>query len=316
MLRYTISFIAASLLGFPALADAPRVITDIPPVHSLVSMVMGNVGSPVLLLDRGADPHSFQLRPSQASEIAGADLVVWIGPELTPWLDRAITNLSADVMRLTLLSAEGTGKRTYGAAAGHDHEAEAHSDHATEGDVLDDHDHSGTDPHAWLDPENAKLWIGLIAAELARLDPENTAIYNENAKNAQAEVEAMNSAIAQQLAPTQGMPFVVFHDAYSYFTGHFGLNVAGTIAMGDAAAPGAAQLAELRTVIEEGKAICIFPEAAHDPKQVALMAEGTGIRIGAALEPEGSTMEPGPDLYDALMRGLAGTLTDCLLQEG
>jgi len=52
-------------LATPALADAPRVVTDIPPVHSLAAMVMDGVGTPELLLPPGASPHDFALRPSR-----------------------------------------------------------------------------------------------------------------------------------------------------------------------------------------------------------------------------------------------------------
>jgi zinc transport system substrate-binding protein len=334
-MRYTISFTLASLLGSAAVADVPAVVTDIPPVHSLVAQVMGDLGSPVLLLDRGADPHSFQLRPSQAAEVAGAGLVVWIGPEMTPWLDRAVDGLSAEVPRLTLLTSAETEVLAYGEAGEHDHDAEgeAHAhDAAAESEDHDhdaatgeeeahdhaageeEHHHSGSDPHAWLDPHNAEAWLGLIAAELGRIDPGNAAVYAGNAEAARARLEAMNADLEAQLAPLQGRPFVVFHDAYNYFTGHYGLTVAGTIALGDAASPGAARLAELRAGMEAGTALCIFPEAAHDPKQVGLMAEGTDVRIGGALEPEGSTLEPGPGLYEALMRGLGMTLAECLGQ--
>jgi zinc transport system substrate-binding protein len=304
MMRYTISFLAASLIGIPAFAEVPRVVTDIPPVHSLVAQVMGDLGQPVLLLDRGADPHSFQLRPSQATDVAEAGLIVWIGPEMTPWLDRAVDGLSADVPRLTLIEAVGTEILEYGAEAAHDHEEHA------------DEDHDGADPHAWLDPHNAEHWLGLIAVELSRIDPEHAAAYTANADTAKARIAALNGALEVQLAPLQGKPFVVFHDAYNYFTGHYGLTVAGSIALGDAASPGAASLAELRAGLQAGDALCIFPEAAHDPKQVAQMAEGVDVRIGGALEPEGSTLEPGPALYAALMQGLADTLTECLGQTG
>jgi zinc transport system substrate-binding protein len=318
-MRYTISFLAASLLGSAAMAEVPRVVTDISPVHSLVAQVMGDLGQPVLLLDRGADPHSFQLRPSQAAEVAEAGLVVWIGPEMTPWLDRAVDGLSADLPRLTLLHSDGTETLAYGAAHDHDHdheaEAEAEADVAEAGADDHAHDHEGKDPHAWLDPHNAENWLGLIAAELSRLDPENAAVYAANAKAAQARIDALDSDLAAQLAPLQGKPFVVFHDAYNYFTGHYGLTVAGTVALGDAASPGAARLTELRAGLAGGSAVCIFPEVAHDPKQVEQMAEGMDVRIGGALEPEGSTLEPGPGLYETLMRGLATTLKECLGQE-
>jgi zinc transport system substrate-binding protein len=318
MMRYTISFLAASLIGTSALAEVPRVVTDIPPVHSLVAQVMGDLGQPVLLLDRGADPHSFQLRPSQATDVAEAGLIVWIGPEMTPWLDRAVDGLSADLPRLTLIETEGTEILEYGAEGAHDHEEHAEEEHSAEEHEGEEahHDHDGADPHAWLDPHNAEHWLGLIAVELSRIDPEHAATYTANADTAKARIAALNGALEVQLAPLQGKPFVVFHDAYNYFTGHYGLTVAGTIALGDAASPGAASLAELRAGLQAGDALCIFPEAAHDPKQVAQMAEGVDVRIGGALEPEGSTLEPGPALYEALMQGLADTLTECLGQAG
>ena len=104
-MRYTISLATASVLAClvtPAAAEVPRVITDIPPVQALVAQVMADLGAPVLLLDKGADAHSFQLRPSQAAALAEADLVVWIGPEMTPWLDRAVGGLAPDVGQLRL----------------------------------------------------------------------------------------------------------------------------------------------------------------------------------------------------------------------
>ncbi|MDD8023196.1 MAG: zinc ABC transporter substrate-binding protein, partial [Paracoccaceae bacterium] len=54
------------LLSAPAMAAVPQVVTDIPAVQSLVAQVMGDLGTPAVLLDKGANAHSYQLRPSQA----------------------------------------------------------------------------------------------------------------------------------------------------------------------------------------------------------------------------------------------------------
>ena len=188
------------------------------------------------------------------------------------------------------------------AEVGHDHskEGEEHADeghdHAEEGH--DDHDHAhshdGTDPHVWLDPGNGRIWLGLIAAELSRLDPDNAAAYAANA------------------AAVQGKPLVTFHDAYGYFGDHYGLTFAGSIALGDASSPGAQRLNELRTTMESGDVLCIFPEAQHDPALVTQMAEGTGARIGGLLDPVGSTLEPGPGAYAELLKGMATTFADCV----
>jgi zinc transport system substrate-binding protein len=333
-MRYIITLAFAST---PALAEVPAVVTDIPPVHALVAQVMGDLGQPVLLLERGADEHDFQLRPSQAASVADADLVVWIGPELTPWLDSAMDTRPDGASALALLSAEGTLTRAYSdpghgddhAEEGHDHAKEDHAhaeeghDHAEEGhdhaaETKDhaeeghDHAHDGNDPHAWLDPGNGQTWLGLIAAELSRLDPDNAATYEANAAAAAQQIDAVDAEIAAILAPVQGKPVVTFHDAYGYFGDHYGLTLAGSIALGDASSPGAARLSELRATLEAGEVLCIFPEAQHDPALVTQMAEGTGARIGGVLDPVGSTLEPGPGAYNALLKGMATTFADCL----
>ena len=79
-MRYIITLLATAT---PALAEVPRVVTDIPPVHALVAQVMGDLGQPELLLAKGADEHDFQLKPSQAGAVADADLVFLATPVCT-----------------------------------------------------------------------------------------------------------------------------------------------------------------------------------------------------------------------------------------
>lgn len=301
-MRYIISLAFASALATSASAEVPVVVTDIQPVQSLVAMVMGDLGSPELLLPKGGDEHSYQMKPSQAAALADAGLVVWVGPELTPWLDRALDALGKTPAQLVLLDAPGTVTRQFPKGEDHDHEAAGEEEH---------HHHDGTDPHAWLDPTNASLWLGLIAESLSGIDPEHAATYAANAAAAQVQIAALDAELKARLAPVAGRQFIAFHDAYGYFVGHYGLTLAGTVALGDASAPGAARLAEIRDLAEHG-AVCIFPELQHDPKMVESIAQDTGVKQGAALDPTGSFMEPGPDLYPAMMNALADTLVACL----
>jgi zinc transport system substrate-binding protein len=307
-MRYIITVLLTST-ALPALAEVPKVVTDIPPVHALVAQVMGDLGTPDLLLGKGADEHDFQLRPSQAGAVADAGLVVWIGHELTPWLETALKNRAEGAAALALLDAPGTVTQQYGATSAHGHEEEHDEGHAD--DHADEHDHGDVDPHAWLDPANGKVWLGLIAAELSRLDPENTATYAANATAAAAGIDSLDGELAALLAPAKGKPLVTFHDAFGYFAGHYGLTIAGSIALGDASSPGAQRLVDLRATMAAGEVLCIFPETQHDPALVTQMAEGTGARIGRALDPVGSSLEPGPGAYAALLRGMAETIVDC-----
>jgi zinc transport system substrate-binding protein len=337
-MRYIITLLATAT---PALAEVPKVVTDIPPVHALVAQVMGDLGAPELLLAKGADEHDFQLRPSQAGAVAGADLVVWIGPELTPWLDGAMDSRAEGAAQLALLHANGTVRRAYGDAndaEGHEdehahadehaHEDEhahdkepakedAHGDEHAEADGHDhghDHGHGSEDPHAWLDPDNAQVWLGLIAAELTRLDPENAATYAANAAAAGERIVALDADLAALLVPARDKPIVTFHDAYGYFVGHYGLTVSGSIALGDASSPGAARLSELRDELEAGGVVCIFPEVQHDPALVEQLTDGTKVKIGGELDPVGSSLDAGPDAYAALLTGMARTIADCTSQ--
>jgi zinc transport system substrate-binding protein len=333
-MRYIITLLASATpaLATPALAEVPKVVTDIPPVHALVAQVMGDLGTPVLLLGKGADEHDFQLRPSQAGAVADSDLVVWIGPELTPWLEGAMESRAEGAASLALLDAEGTMRRAYGEAKaeGHSHEDEhgheeehaeidqAHEDehahkeeHAEEAGHDHGHDHGSEDPHAWLDPGNAQVWLGLIAGELGKLDPENAGVYAANATAAGEQIAGLDAELRALLAPVKDKPLVTFHDAYGYFAAHFGLTFVGSIALGDASSPGAARLAELRGELEAGGVVCLFPEVQHDPALVEQLAEGTEVRIGGALDPVGSSLEAGPGAYAALMRGIATTIADC-----
>ena len=308
-MRYIISPILTSLplmvLPFTAIAEVPQVITDIPAVQALVAQVMGDLGTPTLLLTKGADEHDFQLRPSQMQAISEADLTVWIGPELTPWLERALQSAGPDMISLPLLDLEGTQTRMIGTPRHDDHEVEPEPNPAADG-----HDHSGIDPHAWLDPANAVYWLDMIAVELASVDPDNALTYTANATAAKLRVQALDSEIAALLAPVKDRAFITYHDAYGYFTDHYGLHFAGSVATSEAAAPGAAHLVELQKTIVSVQ--CVFPEKQHDPALLLQLVEGSTTRVGEALDPVGSGLEPGPDAYDALLHGLASTLAACL----
>lgn len=321
----------AVLMTSPAVAEVPGVVTDTPVIHSLVSQVMGELGEPALLLDRGGDPHSFQLRPSQAATLADADLLFWVGPALTPWLERALDGTGLSGEAVALLDAEGVKVLEYGEAHddhGHDdhahddhgHDEHAHDDHGHDDDAHDDHGHGdhaheGADPHAWLDPANAAVWLGVIADHLSEADPANAATYAANAAAAIGALDALDAEIRGALAPVGDQPIFVFHDAYAYFAAAYGVNVAGTIALGDAADPGAQRLAGIRDELQTEGAACVFAEANHDPGYVNAVIEGTGIRT-AVLDPSGALLDPGPDHYARTLRDLATTIAGCVTAGG
>lgn len=309
-----------SAAALPASAEVPRVVTDLPITASLVQQVMGDLGQPDLLLDKGADPHHFQLRPDQARALSRADLLIWVGPEMTPWLDRGAESLASDTSALLLLAVPQTHRIAFAEAEAEAESGDHHDDHADSHDHAGghdhghghDHDHSGLDPHAWLDPENALTWLDAIAGALAEADPENAETYAANAADAHRQIAALDAELRTELAPYTDQRFVVFHDAYGYFTQHYGLHPAIPVSLGDASAPSAGQLGAIRDRIAAEKAACAFPEANHDSRLLATAIEGSEARLGAPLDPGGSTHEPGPELYAQTLRSIGQALSECL----
>lgn len=315
------SCLAAALtcLAVPCLADTPRVVADIAPVHALAARVMQGVGEPELLLAPGVSPHGAALRPSQAHALQEAGLIIWIGPELAPWLNKAVDALPASASELRLLGVKGTHLLEFAEDDGHAHGHEMESDdHHNAEDGHDDHDghdearheHHGTDPHAWLDPRNGAVWMGAIAEELASLDPENAETYRANSVAGAAELGALEGELTEILAPLADVGFVTFHDAYRYFELRFGLQSLGTITPSDAVDPSPARLAELRGRLEGRQTLCALAEPQFDDGLFAAIADGHDLRF-AVIDPLGSTLKPGAALYPELLRGMAASMLEC-----
>lgn len=303
-MRYIITcLILAALIPARAAAAVPQVVTDLPPIGALVAQVMGNLGQPQVLLGAGASEHDLQLRPSQAAALSRADLVVWVGPDLSPALARALQAVEPGHV-MTLLDRPETHTAPFTDAW------EIAVPGVTEDDP-DEHAAGHPDPHVWLDPENGKVWLGLIAEALATQDAEHAAIYRANAQAAQAGIDAAVAQVRRDLAPAMGHPILLFHDGYGYFARYFGLNVAGTVALGDARAPGAARLAALRAAVQDARADCLYPEANHSPVLIENLAAGTGAAIGPVLDPVGSKLPQGPDLYTATLVALGQGIGAC-----
>ena len=302
---------SAILWGSVTMADAPRVATDIAPVHSLVAQVMEGVGAPDLIVRPDASPHGYAMRPSEAAALAEADLVVWVGPELTPWLAGSIDTLGVDAAQIVLLEAEET--RLLPLREGIAFEIE-HDDHDEHDDHGDDHDHDqehieGHDPHAWLDPVNAQAWLRVIAAELSVLDTENAETYQANAERGIEDLNRLMGEVERDLTAARGIPFLVMHDAYQYFETRFDLPAVSAISLGDASRPGAARLDELRELSAERGVACVL----HEPQFETRI---TGAILGdevtrSELDPIGAAQEPGAGHYAALIRAMAAGFAAC-----
>lgn len=293
----------------PATASAatagPDVVASIAPVHSLVAKVMAGVGVPRLLVAGGLSPHTYALKPSDAKALAKARAVFWIGPELERFLEKPLSALAGDVRVVRLGKAEGVRMlpaRKAGAWA----EA-AHDD----GDKHGHDDDDEVDAHLWLDPRNAARIVDAVVAGLSGTDPANAARYQANGERTLTALRGLESEIRATLKPIAGVPYLVFHDAFQYFETRFGLTAVGAVSVGAERSPGARRIAELRQRIRDQGAVCMFTQPQFEPALAKTLIEGTGARIGA-LDDLGAGLDPGPGLYDELLRSLARSLVGCL----
>ncbi|WP_084260380.1 zinc ABC transporter substrate-binding protein [Thiothrix lacustris] len=275
-------------------ATKPLVVSTIKPVQALVYAVAGGKDSPLevtQLLPDGASPHHYALKPSDMRMLENAKVVFRIGSGLETFLDKPLANLSAQQRVITL--ADATGIQHLHARAEHKHD-----------------DHS-EDLHLWLNPDNAIVMSRAIAAALGEADPAHKADYLANAEQLIQNISATDAQIRQQLAPLSGKPYLSFHDAWQHFDTHYGLNFAGAVTLDVSRLPGARHVQDIRHIIEEKQAVCLFREPQFAPAMVKTLVEGSNIQLGE-LDPLGMSLPLDKNTYITLLKTAADSFQQCL----
>jgi len=296
--RQLMMAVGVLFLAVPAMA-APRVAASIKPIHALVAGVMAGVADPDLLITGNASPHAFTLKPSDAERLNQANVVFWVGPGLETTLEKPLRILATQAKVVALIHVPGMAllrARQSGLWDGHDH-----------GEHSDEH----INPHIWLDPANAKIMVTAIGAALKDADPANAARYDTNVNAMTARLDALDNDLRKMLAPVTDKRFLVFHDAYPYFEGRYALKSLGAITVSPDRPPGARRVKEIRDKIAGLEAVCVFTEPQFQPALIETLVDGTRAKV-ATLDPEGTALAPGADLYFVLMRDLGAHVLACL----
>ena len=264
-------------------------------MQSIAARVMAGIGEPGLILPPGASPHGYALRPSEARLLQDADLVVWVGPALTPWLADPIDALAPGAT-LRRPSQDAPGVETLPIRAGGPFEADEHADGGQ-------HDHEQP-RHAAPAEAHRRATSGSIpttpsprrgrsprpSPRPTRRTPPPTP---PTPKPSPPRPTALPQTIEARVAPLRGRPFIVFHDAYQYFEHRFDLPAAGSIALHDGVAPGAARVADIRDRVLDDGVVCAFAEPEFEPALLGTVIEGTAARTGR-LDGIGAGLPPGP----------------------
>jgi zinc transport system substrate-binding protein len=293
-------------------SSPPQVVVSIKPLHSLVASVMGDTGEPMLLVSGAASPHDFQLKPSQMQRLRQARLIFYVDDGLEVFLHRALTGLPEAVQRVAV--AERTGiallpRRAGGAWEAHPHCENHHHahGHADTG--------QGGDPHLWLNPDHAIRMVAVIAEALSQAYPEHQVVYARNAAATIQRIHALDARLRQSFASVQGAPFIVFHDAYQYLERKYGLQAVGAVTLDPEESPPPGRVIALRVRLKATGVQCVFREPGFSERLVQTLTDGSTAQMGV-LDPEGTQLTPGRDLYVQLMEGLAESMVTCLTKPG
>lgn len=282
----------AMLVAGAGMARAELVIvTDIAPVSALLRDVTG--APPRQILPDAVSPHDFALRPSDMRLLQEADLIVWLGPQASPGLAKAMQRIDFADKALDLSAVPGTFHLPVRRAGRFGRAGDA----------------GGTDPHLWLDPDNARLWAAAIAARLALLDPARAGSYDVGLARLAAALDAVEDAAKARLGRDGAAPYLQFHDAFQYFERHFGLQPLGAATAGDEESLSLGIVADLRSLLAEQPGACLFLSDANEQRRAAALLDN--MRIGW-LDALGRTLPASGYSYPDLIAANAEGFTACL----
>jgi len=282
------SLMSASLAGClgPASQDRTGYVASIRPVNLIVSEVAEPVTT---LVPPGQSPHTFSPRPSDAKAVAGARALFYAAEALDGWATRLAATTPIELLPLV------PEKSRWATATGDDH----------------GHDHGEWDPHFWSDPIAVQTMLPGLAAALERIDKENAATYQANAKRFATELAALDTEVRALIGGIGYKPVALLHAGWGAFFARYNLLVAGYIEPDPGKAMSPAGWAALLKTLEGAGVVAIFGEVGLSNELASEAADELGIDTVAELDPLGSACDCND--YAALVRYNANVIRRALL---
>jgi ABC-type Zn uptake system ZnuABC Zn-binding protein ZnuA len=267
--------------------DGLRVVASTSVIADFARQVGGEHVEVTPLVPAGADPHVHEPTPSDARAVADADLVLANGAGLEPWFDALAGVDDAEVVRLT--------------------------------DTLRDRIEMGEDgepdPHLWMVPDLAAVYVEVLAAAFAEADPSHAATYRDNAAAYEQQLAALDEELAAELGriPPDRRVLVTPHDAYAYFADAYDLEVATVVGVSTEEEPSAAAVQRLIDEVRQREVPTVFVEATVGRAVIERVARDAGVEVGRPLYGD-SVGEPGSgaETYVDMLRANVDALVDGL----
>lgn len=273
-----------------------QVLASFYPLQYVAEQVGGDLVSVSSLTPPGAEPHDLELSPRQVRDVGDADVVVVLGG-FQPSVDEAVSAREPE----HLVDAAQTT-----AVAAHMTEGEHADEEAAESE--DGHDHSGQDPHFWLDPTLLAAVASDVAAAYSQADPDNADAYAERLATLTDDLTALDEEYSDGLATCERSVIVTSHEAFGFLTERYGLTQVGISGLDPEAEPSPARLREIRDVVESSGVTTIFTEVLVSPEVGETLAADLGITT-TVLDPLESLAESTTDYREGMQTNLEALRT-------
>lgn len=307
-------FVTTSVASANSHSDKPLNITvTIPPLAGMIAPLLQPDDNIVILLQEGASPHGFALKPSHLKLLSESDVNLAIGTPVDAWAQKSLQryvdktlllNALPDIERLPIRQGGLWEKKLPAGKESHDHGHDHHQ-----------HSEMRFDGHLWMSIPNAKILIEAFVERLKTLRPEQSVMIEQATQDWLAKIAQAQNRVQQLLANEKAKPFMVLHDGFQYFEHHFGLNGIGSIRLNPEVQPSVKRLLSLRRTLQEQNVQCIFKEPQFPDKQIVTLAENTSVKIGE-LDPMGYVYAKQNQAdfvnYDQFILSLGQSYASCL----
>jgi zinc transport system substrate-binding protein len=304
--------------------DGVVVVTSSFPLYDFAGTIGGEETEVVLLPPPGLSPHSFEPTPKDIETIESADMFVYSGAGLEPWVEDVLAGIESPEL-LVVNAAIGVTLMEIGEMAVdehegyHEHDGDVDHDvasgpHEEEGMDEEGHDHGHAhgryDPHYWLDFDNVEIQVNNILEGYEKIDPDRADIYRERAAEYVSALESLDQAYRDALAECPGGEIVsAGHFAFGYLAHRYGLDHRAVFGAFHDAEPSARELVDMVDFITEHDIKYIVAEEMIDPGMARTISEETGAEI-MTLNPAGNVsrdqLDGGVTFIDIMEENLEG----------
>lgn len=265
-------FPAAHPAGAEATAAKPfRVVTTFTVIQDIAQNVAGTTAIVESITKPGAEIHDYQPTPRDIVKAQSADLVLWNGMNLERWFEKFFANVKDVPSAVVSDGIEPMG--------------------------ISDGPYTGKpNPHAWMSPTNALVYIENIRKALAAHDPANADTYAANAAAYAEKIKALDAPLRARIAaiPEAQRWLVTSEGAFSYLARDYGMREAFLWPINADEQGTPKQVRKVIDLVRANKIPVVFSESTVSDKPAKQVAKETGARYGGVLYVDSLSAENGP----------------------